>query len=250
MGERTPTFLFESDDMDFLNREITSKIMKEGKDITFGYERKEARETCMLIHLFGKAVAQLTNGKTPQGYVFGGEKLQLFRQMGIADDVNPSGHAYTYQQMLREFPDGPRQFDQLENARKLIATCIEEDRFENGIVGVLYHPDQWDAKERPCWNWVQFLYMGNGEISLRLVFRSHDYGTALWANLSFILYMIRHFVASPNDCKVTEVILLSTSAHIYEGDSQIAERITGHSWDDREPEKETLRQKIGKWLLK
>jgi thymidylate synthase len=101
---------------------------------------------------------------------------------------------------------------------------------DNGMVGVLYDPAMWLWDEKPCWNWVQVEYLGDGKLALRLLFRSHDYSTGMWANLSFILYMMRHFVAAPCNCEIVEVTLFSSNAHIYEGDQDNATKVAGIPW--------------------
>jgi hypothetical protein len=111
----TPTRFFAGDDIDVLHKDITTFIVEEGKDIVFGYEKKHARRSTIMLQIWGKAVKRLTNGSAPKDFVFNGEKLKEFRRMGIQDTTNPFGHVYTYQQMLREYPDGDETIDQLRN---------------------------------------------------------------------------------------------------------------------------------------
>lgn len=228
----TPAFFFSGDDIDYLHKEITSTIVQNGKDIVFGYEKKYARDTCMTIQVYGNGVKRLMNANVPKGFVFGGEKLKEFNRQGISDNVNPHGFDYTYQQLLRNFPTVLEDIDQLENISKKISNVIKNDVNDNGLVGVLFHPDMIDYKEKPCWNWLQVTHLGNKKLSIRVLFRSHDYGTAMWANLSFILNLLRKFVANPNDCEIVEIILFSSSAHIYENDSDNAEKVSGMSWSN------------------
>jgi len=226
----TPTFLFKGDDIDKIHREVTKTIVKDGKDFTFGYENKDARETAMFIQVYGKAIKRLMNGGAPKEFVFNGDKLKEFRRQGVCDDPNPFGHVYTYPQMLREYPDGDFFIDQLEQIKVKLKGCVRDDNFDNGLVGVLYHPTMAFWGEKPCWNWVQVRYLGDNKVSLRLLFRSHDYNGGLWANLSFILYMMRHFVTRECGCEIVEVLLVSMSAHIYEGDRDIAESTARIPW--------------------
>jgi thymidylate synthase len=62
--------------------------------------------------------------------------------------------------------------------------------------------------------------------------------------MSFILYMINYFVMKPNECKITEIILTSTSAHIYENDQDSAVDVGGIHWS-REEDKSLLHQSLG-----
>jgi len=114
--------------------------------------------------------------------------------------------------------------------QQLLENAMHIDVLNNGIVAVLYDPAMWYWKEKPCWNWVQVEYLGDNKIALRLLFRSHDYSTGMWANLSFILYMMRHFVAAPCNCEIIEVTLFSSNAHIYEGDQDNATKVSGIPW--------------------
>ena len=230
----TPTFMFNGTDIDALHKEITSTIVESGNDITFGYEKKHARDTCMTIQIWGNAVKRLLNGSTPKGFPFSGDKLKEFNRQGVMDDPNPFGFVYTYQELLRKFETNTHVIvDQLDNIRHRIGEAIYTGVRDNGSVGVLFHPNMISWQEKPCWNFLQVVYLGDNKLSVRLLFRSHDYGTAIWANLSFILTLLNHFVARPNGCQIVEVILFSSSAHIYEGDSDNAEAVSGMSWDDR-----------------
>jgi thymidylate synthase len=118
--------------------------------------------------------------------------------------------------------------------------------FDNGMVGVLYDPAMWLWYEKPCWNWVQVEYLGDNKIALRLLFRSHDYGTGMWANLSFILFMMRYFIAKPCNCEIVEVTLFSSNAHIYRGDADNAEKVSGIPW--LREEKESVLGRLRRWL--
>jgi len=227
----TPTFLFEGTDIDKLHKEITKAIVEQGNDIVFGFEKKHARRTTMTIHIWGKAIKRLTNGSAPKDFVFNGKKLKEFRQQGIKDDPNPFEHVYTYQQLLREYPKmGAAPYNQLRRMKIALQNAVSSDVVDNGIVAVLYHPSMAYWEEKPCWNWIQVEYLGDGKIALRLLFRSHDYSSGIWANLSFILYMMRHFVAAPCNCEIVEVTLFSSNAHIYEGDQDNATKILGIPW--------------------
>ena len=44
-------------------------------------------------------------------------------------------------------------------------------------------------------------------------------------------HAFNYFVIAPNLCTIDEIVVVSTSGHIYENDSQLAEEITGIPWD-------------------
>ncbi len=242
----TPTFLFQGENIDKLHKDITKAIVEYGHDITFGYESKHARDTCMTVHIWGNAVKRLMNGSVPKKFIFNGDKLKEFRKQGIAEKTNPYGHVYTYQQLLQEFPlTQGRYLNQLTGLKKDLRKCMSSGVLDNGLIGILYSPfmRQWD--EKPCFNWMQIRYLGDNKVSLRLLFRSQDYGVAVWANLSFILYMMRHFVTRPCKCEIAEVILFSSSAHIYEGDQDNAVKVAGVPW--KQDNKESFIGRCKRW---
>jgi len=226
----TTTRLFSGEDIDLIHKDVTAAIVEDGKDIIFGHEEKHARDTCMTIHIWGKGIKRLLNGSTPKGFPFGGEKLKEFNRQGVMDETNPFAFVYTYQGLLRKPGSVFGYADQLSDISMKLKRVINRGVGDNGMVAVLFHPNMFDWDEKPCWNWLQVTYLGNNKISLRLLFRSHDYGTAMPANLSFILNLLRHFVARPNNCEIVEVILFSSSAHIYEGDADNAEKVSGIPW--------------------
>jgi thymidylate synthase len=241
----TPSFRFAGENIDKLHKEITAAIVQFGNDRTFGYENKPAKDTCMTIHIWGNAVKRLMNGSAPKGFIFNGKKLKEFQQLSVSDDPNPFNHVYTYPQMLRQYPmpDGTL-LDQLESIKERLSNNVLEDKFDNGLVGIVYYPGFHQSPEKMCWQWVQVYYLGDGKVSLRLLFRSHDYGVAMWANLSFILYMMRQFVTRDCNCEIVEVILFSASAHIYETDQDAAFKTSGIEWKRNL----TFKEKVKSWL--
>ena len=101
----------------------------------------------------------------------------------------------------------------------------------NRNIGVLYQPEMHNMRDKPCFNWFQIRYTGQGKGSLRLLFRSHDYGDALWANLSSIGYGFDELVFKPCGVELEEIICTSASAHVYENESSMVEKMTGIKWD-------------------
>ncbi len=226
--------LFEGDDIDKLYYEITKSIVTEGTELKFGSQRevKYARELFIILQVYGKAIDDILAGKTPKGFIWSGQKIKEFQKSFIEDIANPAGFEYTYGDLLKNYPMGNgKTFDQLHSVKEKLAYDKGHDIQGNRIVGVIWNPIFADNDSSPCFNWFQIRYLGNNKVSLVLLFRSHDYSDAVFANLCSIAYAFYYYVIAPNLCIINEVIVISTSAHFYEHSSQQAEDITGIPWD-------------------
>lgn len=229
------------EDINHIHKTITETIVRRGRDFKFGglEEEKTAREVVALLQIYGSGIHDLIAGKAPEGFSWGGpQKIKEFQQIAIAEDTNMHGHDYTYQQLLRKWEfEGfgtTFEFDQLEFIRRGIRDEIEAEIESNRHVAVLYDPVKMkDMVSKPCWNWLQVRYMGRNRISVRVLFRSHDYGTALWANASFVLFMLDHFIAKKLKCHISEFIIVSASGHIYDSEADAAEDVSGYDWATR-----------------
>jgi thymidylate synthase len=214
---------FEGNNIDKLHYEITKTIIEKGEDIVFGYEHKKAREIFAVVKLHGHAIKRLQNGSVPKKFMWSGKKVKEFCKMSVADNPNPYGHDYTYQELLRDMHIGQDRYNQINMLKERIN---EIDYIDNGLVAVLYQPEFFYMDNKPCCQWIQIRRRNNGTYSFRILFRSHDYGCAYWANLAFFLYMMKQYI----DIPISEVILVSTSAHIYENDSDWAQNIAKTPW--------------------
>ncbi len=231
------------EDINQIHKTITETIVRNGRDFKFGglEEEKDAREVFAVIQIIGKGIHDLIAGKAPEGFSWGGpKKIKEFQQLAISNNCNQHGHDYTYQQLLRKWKgvvpgNHEIEFNQLEAIRRGIRDETEAEIESNRHVAVLYDPVKMrDMASKPCWNWLQVRYMGKKRLSVRVVFRSHDYGTALWANASFVLFMLDYFIAKALGCFISELIIVSASGHIYDTEADAAERTSGYAWDTRE----------------
>ena len=226
--------LFEGDDIDILYHDVTKAIVTEGTTLRFGSQRevKYARELFIILQVYGKAIIDILAGKTPKGYIWNGKKVREFMKSFVEQVVNPSGFDYTYPELLKGYPmPNNSKFNQLHASKESLAYDINHDIHSNRNVGVLYSPIFAKISNVPCFNFYQVRYLGHKKVSLVLLFRSHDYGTALYSNLCSIAYAFYYYVIAPNMCTIDEIIVISTSGHIYENDSQLAEEVTGIPWD-------------------
>ena len=226
--------LFDGDDIDALYRDITKCIITEGSTLKFGNQQeiKWARELFIVLQVYGKAIIDILAGKTPKGFIWSGEKIKQLQLSFVEDVLNPAGFEYTYGNLLKNYPmNNGTYFDQLHAAKEALSYDLNHDIQGNRIVGVIYHPMFNNTPNKPCFGYFQVRYLGNNKVSLVFFFRSHDYLNAIWSNLCSIGYAFNYFVIAPNLCTIDEIIVISTSAHVYENDSQQAEGVTGIPWE-------------------
>lgn len=220
--------LFEGDNIDTLYHDITKCIVTEGTELIFGSQReiKHGREIFAVVQIYGKAISDILAGKTPKDYLWSGQKIRKFMNSFIQEITNPTGFVYTYPELLKSYPMGDdKTFDQLHAAKEALAYDKNHGLQGNRNVGILWSPIFVNNDSCPCFNWFKVRYLGNGKVSLILLFRSQDHLNASWGNLCSIGYAFNYFVISPNLCTIDEIILISDSAHIYENDTQQAEGV-------------------------
>lgn len=265
----TPCFLIEGNNLEKINKQILSSIINNGRNINFGSssEIKQARETHITVHIHGNAINNLIKGKIPKSCNFGQMATKEFQKSFLGLETNPKGFMYAYPELLKEYPNsnhkgiikyirkviieyekitsdehvmikdtelidvGKNTINQLEISRLMLEEDKKQNLQSNRNIGILYHPYMWDMKEKPCFNWYQVRYLGNDKVSVRILFRSHDYGDAVMPNLAGLAKVFVELVLKPNNCELIEIILTSTSAHIYEQSSEDAERTTGNKWE-------------------
>ena len=245
----TPIKLFSGDNIDVLYKNICTSILSDGIDINFGdaEEEKKAREVLAIVQVYGSGLRKVLKGKTPKGFRYSGSMITELMKTFVNEANNPTGFDYTYPQILREtgtytFQPGDNRLDWIVNiwdqfliAKQKLAVDKRENIMSNRNVGSLYTPAYSKMRNMPCFNWFQVRYQGNGKASLRLLFRSHDYGDALWANASSIGYGFKKLVFEPARVEMEEMIIISASGHVYEKESQVIEDLTGITWNRDKP---------------
>lgn len=237
---------YSGQDIDFLYKKITEDIVLDGKDITFGNEEepKKAREIFAIIQLYGKAIEDVISGKTPKNFRWAGDKITDYQngflvpmdQIGIrhGDDTD---FEYTYIELMRKFKTIEGKIDQMDISKKKLEEGVRTKIQSNQNVGTIYHPMYANSHNPPCFNWYQIRMADEKNVSLRLLFRSNDYGDAVWANLCGIAKAFDELVIKPAGCKLKEIILISTSAHIYANEADLAKKVSGFDWDMEENKK-------------
>ena len=237
---------YSGENIDFLYKKITEDIVLDGKDITFGNaeEPKRAREIYATIQLYGKAIEDVLAGVTPKNFRWAGDKITDYQKSFLVPlcDVgkrlgDETDFEYTYIELMRKFKTIEGDIDQMTVSKNKLAENLSSKIQSNQNVGVIYHPMYWDSHNPPCFNWYQIRLLDDNAVSLRLLFRSNDYGDAVWANLCGIAKAFDELVIQPAGCKLIEIILTSTSAHIYANEADLAKNVCGFDWDKKEHEK-------------
>lgn len=233
MEKITPIKVFSGNNIHELHKAACISIFEEGRDINFGdaKEQKLAREIDGTYQLYGGALKDVLNGKAPKGFLWQGKKIREFMEQFLDDQLNPKGFDYTYPEQLRAYSQGEEvRYDQLELTKEGLESDICSGVLNNRRVGVLWHPSFAGKREVPCFNWFQCRYQGDNCVSLRLLFRSHDWGTAAWANFDSIAYCFDELVFEPLGIDLVELICHSTSAHIYNNDAPEIEKQINSKW--------------------
>jgi thymidylate synthase len=251
----TQVICFSGDNIDYLHERLIEAIVDRGRNLKFGSKDKVkmARECHFTVQVFGGGIKKLINGKVPKGVKFKGEMIKEFQNSFMAEDTNPNDYEYSYPQLIKEWPVTPwfdqlydigyvtcyTEYDQMDIAKDILMIDKRDDIQSNRNVGSLLHPYmnvEVNGKtmiDKPCFNWFQVRYNGNNMVSLRFLFRSHDYIGGLWPNLCGLSKAFYELVVKPCGCEIEEIIVTSTSGHVYVSDSQEAELICGIPWDNK-----------------
>lgn len=243
--EITKLRMFSGDNLNKIYKEAMTTILKEGSDLTFGdkEEVKEAREIFGIMQLYGNALKDVLKGKTPKGYKYSGSQIKALMDTFISDAINPTGFEYTYPEILRSQPSQGMinrkeltNLDQIIISQQLLKTDIEDRIKSNRNVGWVGNPGFAYSRDKPCFNWYQLRYMGHKKtmfgkevpmVSFRMLFRSHDWGDAIMGNASSIGNGFNELVIKPLGAEMLEMIIISSSAHLYEKESQMCEETFG-----------------------
>jgi len=218
---------YSSDNIDVLNEKLWRDIYYDGNELTFGdaNEPKQAKEIFAVVQLYGNAIVRLYKGDVPNGWLFRGtaQKVYLFMiksSDNISDD-DTEGQPYNYRQRAKH----KNQFkDAVEALRESIETGIQSNR----ICGVIWWPGDLKLKSPPCWQWWQARKSDKNNVSLRILFRSHAYDNACFANWGAIIKAFVDEVIEPAGGVLEELICVSTSAEIEYSNFDMIEAVVGN----------------------
>jgi thymidylate synthase len=229
--------LFRSNDINELNRILWETIYNKGKPLHFGSteEPKDAKEIMAIVQIHGKALKDLYDGKLPKGWKFKEGSQKIYIEM--LKDPEKGEQPYTYGERLHNIPewcgfeeDGIAycgHMNQIESAKDELEFTIKEGIQSNRICLVIWIPSDISLENPPCFQWAQLRVSEKNKISLRILFRSHDYGNAYMANFGAIIRCFVDEVIKPAGGELEELICVSASAHIYDNDSDQIENLIG-----------------------
>lgn len=229
----TPVRIYSSDNIDELNKQLWADISLHGNQLIFGnpQHKKKAREIYAVVQLYGEALERLYNGDVPKGWMFRGDANKDYIEM--LKDFDKGEQPYTYGQRIGDYPiyqanvTSVFNINQYETCREKLKLSIESGIQSNSIVGILWHPEDIKLKDPPCFNSFQLRVSDGNKVSLRVNFRSHDYGHGCFANWGAIIRAFRDLVIDPAGGELEELICESKSAHIYDNDEDMKNRLIG-----------------------
>lgn len=224
---RTVIKTYLSDNIDTLNEKLWRDIYYDGNELLFGDENepKKAREIFAVVQLYGNALERLYNGDVPKGWLFRGKANKAYILMikssdDVADD-DTEGQPYNYRQRAKHK-------DQFKQAREALKKSIETGIQTNRICGVIWWPGDLDLKSPPCWQWWQLRKSDKNNVSLRILFRSHAYDNANFANWGAIIKAFVDEVITPAGGILEELICVSVSAEMEYSNFNMVEAVVGN----------------------
>ncbi len=118
--------------------------------------------------------------------------------------------------------------DQWKLAMEDLAQQIETGIQSNRNVIVIGNPsiDRFEIPDSPpCLREIWIRYEGNGEASVKTLWRSRDLFTAGMTNIVGLLSAVMREVIIPNNCEIVQYVDKNHSIHIYRGDWDDAAKI-------------------------
>lgn len=228
---------FSGDNIDKLNEDLWRTIYNKGNDLHFGSsdEPKDAKEIFAVVQVYGKALQDLYDGRLPKGWKFGEAAQKIYIEM--LKDPDKGEQPYTYGQRLHNISEwcGFEEegvaycgyMNQIESIRDELKFTIDEGIQSNRICLVIWIPSDMSLDNPPCFQWAQVRVSERNKVSIRILFRSHDYGNACFANWGAIIRCFVDEVITPAGGELEELICVSTSAHVYENDFDMVEALIG-----------------------
>lgn len=154
-------------------------------------------------------------------------KIPYIEEQRSLSEDDPRKFVYNYYDRFRFYPISKgKTLDQVESLKESIAEQIRNNHSSNRNQMVTWIAEK-DIKSEspPCLQIVWVPYLGNNQTEVHLHWRSRDlYGAWLY-NLVAIINMIQRDIAEPNNCKITKVVDIVDSNHIYAGDFAQARRV-------------------------
>ena len=187
-------------------------------------EKKRIKDTCQLISLTGKAIAQIEKAEMHPKFPWGPKKLEEYCKQLTPEYVeywqslaDEDQHKFRYLYLHRlTFP-----YDQLKAMKENLAEQIKDHISSNRTQAITWRPSE-DAfnDEPPCLQIIQLMYLGQDEngvnyVEIRRKWRSRDVN-AWQSNIICVNRAINREVLLPNNCKILRDVDYCSSLHCYE----------------------------------
>ncbi|MBU1557356.1 hypothetical protein KKC45_00095 [Patescibacteria group bacterium] len=171
----------------------------------------------------------------PEHLTYTREELDDYLKQVMTKEI-PEGLSYTYGSRLRDHKN-------VNQIQSMIDKLKEED-FSRRAVGVLWNVE-WDNSnpKPPCLNLVQALVSEN-KVYFSCYFRSNDmFGS--WPQNAMAMRSVHKEIADALGKEMGKMIIVSTSAHIYERDYEKAKKVL----EDYKPKLECAQDPRGSFVI-
>lgn len=248
---RKTVFVFTGSNEDDLNAEIWSTIDSEGQPLVFGdaTERKKAKWLTSNVVFEGEPLEKLRRGEMPDGWLFRGDMVKGYIEQFDNEEMW-KGFEYTYAERLLKLeipnPDIPTtvrgmlwyiltkwkvppktiRINQLEHMREQLKEAFKLGIQSTRIVADLGLPHtDWELRDIPCLRAIQVFPLPGHKVEVHFLFRSHDYGNGMAANMAMLINAVNKHVVAPAGGIISKVVLTSWVAHLYDIDGSMTEPI-------------------------
>lgn len=141
----------------------------------------------------------------------------------------PAGTSYTYGSRLNDYPGNINQVQEMINSIKKSSIT------RRAVATTLYPEVDFNSQNPPCLNQIQVL-ISEGKINFFALFRSHDIFKAAVPN-AYGLLNLQTYIAQQTGFEIGKLSITSISAHMYEEDWEMAEKLVKCSIWERNKKK-------------
>lgn len=232
------------------NRTLWKTIRDEGENLVFGdrSEKKNAKYVYYTVGFSGSALVALNKGEMPDDWLFHGKMVTGYIAQ-FDDPVAWKNHEYAYADRLLNYeapnvdypksilsflgylvrhlkmPSPTIKINQLKHMREQLKESLETGIQSTRIVAITSQPHlDYGKNDIPCLREARVFPVGGKEVEIHYVFRSHDYGNGIMANMAYLNNGILNHVIKPCGCVLKKVIVTSQIAHLYNSDSDMVEK--------------------------
>jgi thymidylate synthase len=210
-------------------------VLRKGADLVIGggEERKQIKDSCMLISMTGNAIKQIEARELHPQYPFRrieeycNEFTRPFLEEYSSKPVNER-FSYLYFERLAQYepPSSGNRSDQIALLKNALADQIKQDITSNRSQAITWYvPFDIQRSSPPCLQRIQIRYIPDHTVDVHLTWRSRDLFTAWQSNIVCIIEMLNREVIKPNNCQIVRIIDYSDSLHIYTRDIADAKKV-------------------------